>query len=215
VTGTSTFTEVQILNGTTGAQDQISQFVANETIPVTVGVGSTAANYTTNNDAFTVSLTPGSGSLEIIVTGQNVIGPRIVLVSMSKDSFLNVQGGYLQVSLDNATIPEAPSLEAVLTGAGSPSYILIGTSSGFELLVSIPHFSTHTILITTPVEVVQTASASSTSVTSSSGTPTSYIVGAIVVFVAVVLIAAFAVRSQRSKKMSVGSSASITEGPGK
>jgi hypothetical protein len=165
-------------------------------------VGSTSANFTTNNNAFTISLTQGSGSLTIVIAGQNVTGPRVVLLNISRDSFLNVQSGYLQVSLDNSTIAEAASLEAVLTGTGLPSYILIGTSSGFELLVSIPHFSTHTIVITTPPESVATAGASVTAAASSSGIPTSYIVSALVVVVAVVLVAAFAVRGQLNKRTS-------------
>ena len=116
VSNSTSFTEAQTLNETTVAQGQITQFVANETIPVTISVGATAANFTTNNDAFTVSLTPGNDSLTIVIGAQGISGPRTVLLNISKDSFLNLQSDYLQVSLDNATIPEAPSLDAVLTG---------------------------------------------------------------------------------------------------
>ena len=174
---------------------------------MTISVGATAANFTTNNNAFTVSLTSGNGSLTIVIGAQGISGPRTVLLNISKDSFLNVQSGYLQVSLDNATIPEAPSLDAVLTGSESPSYVLLGTSSGFELLVSIPHFSTHTIVIRTPASTVLAATSSETRTTSSSGIPTSYLTGAIVVVAIVVVASVFAVRSLRNKKMdSAGSS---------
>lgn len=174
---------------------------------MTIGVGPTSANFTTNNKAFTISLTQGSGSLSIVIAGQNVTGPRVVLLNISRDSFLNMQSGYLQVSLDNSTIPEAASLDAVLTGTGTPSYILVGTSSGFELLVSIPHFSTHTIVIMTPAESVATASTSLTAAAASSGIPTSYIFDALLVVIVVVLVAVLVVRDQRNKRTSsVGTS---------
>jgi hypothetical protein len=197
----TTYTEAQILNETTGSQGQISQFVANATIPVMISVGTTAANFTTNNDAFTVSMTHGNGSLTILIGAQGVSGPRVILLNISNKSFLNLQSGYLQVSLDNATLSEAASLNAVLTGSGSPSYVLLGTSSGFELLVNIPHFSTHTIVIKTPASTVLVASSSqtSTSTGSSSSIPASYVASIIVV--AVVLVAVFVFASQRNKKV--------------
>jgi hypothetical protein len=164
-------------------------------------VGASAANFTTNNDAFTVSLTPtpASGSLTILIGAQGISGPRVVLLDISKDSFLNLQSGFVQVSLDGATIPEAASLQAVLTGSGSPSYVLLGTSSGFELLVSIPHFSTHTIVITTPSPTVLVAGSSQTSASTSTSSSISSVYMVSVVMVAV-LAGVLAVAGQRIRK---------------
>ncbi len=166
---------------------------------MTISVGATAANFTSNNNAFIVTLVPGNDALTIVIGAQGVSGPRVVLVDISKDSFLNLQSGYVQVTLDNATIAEAASLQAVLTGSGSPSYVLLGTSSGFELLVSIPHFSTHTIVIMTPVSTALVASSSQTNGSATSGIPISYVAGILVVVV--VLVAAFIIIGQRNNKV--------------
>lgn len=191
----------QTLRGTSATQGQINQFVANGTIPVIIGVGITTANLTTSTSAFTVSLTPGNGSLKIVIGAQGVSGPRVLLLNITRDSFLNVQSGYLRVLLDNASVPEATSLEAVLTGSHAPSYVLIGTSSGVELLVSIAHFSTHTIVITTPAKSLQVVTTSNTASASGSGIQTPYVIGSIVLVAVVVTAMVFAIRSQRNRRM--------------
>ena len=73
--------------------------------------------------------------------------------------------------------------------------------------MSIPQFSTHTIVIRTPASTTLIATSSKASTVSSTGIPASYFTGAVVVVAVVVVAAVFAVRSQRNKKMdSVGSS---------
>jgi hypothetical protein len=190
ISSSATFAKVLVHNGTSVSQSEINQFLANGTILGTINVGSDTTIFN-GNDTFNVASFSASGSLTIVIGAQGISGPRVLLVNISKDSFLDIQSGYLAVTLDNRTVTEAASLQAVLTGSGTPSFILLGTSSGFQLLLSIPHFSTHTIIITTPKPSSQTA-------TSNSGELTSYIIGGIVV-IAIVLAAVFVIRNQRGK----------------
>jgi hypothetical protein len=188
----TTFPQVLVHNGTLATQDQIDQFLANGTILGTINVGASTTNFT-GSDAFTVESISLRGSLTIIIGAQGISGLRIVFLNISKDSFLSLQGGYLAVLLDNQTVPESASLHGVLTGSGTPAYILLGTSSGFELLLSIPHFSTHTIVIATPESNNQTTASNSSSLNS-------YAVGGIVVVILVFIIL-LAIRSQRNKRL--------------
>ena len=202
----TTFSQVLVHNGTSVSQSEINQFLANGTILGTINVGSNTAIFNGNaraHDTFNVSAFSSSGSLTIVIGAQGISGPRVLLVNISKDSFLNLQSGSLAVTLDNQTVPEAPSLQAVLVGffGSTPSYILLGTSSGFQLLLSIPHFSTHTIVVTTSAKSVQVVTTTETVAAPSSGIPTTYIIGAIIVVAVVVTAMGFAIRSQRNKRI--------------
>jgi len=158
-----------------------------------VGVSTTNTNWAGDpNFVGSVGLFAAGRSLTIVINSSGVSRPRVVLLNISKNSYLNIEGGYIAVFLDNQTVAEAASLDAVLNGSGTPSYILLGTSSGFEFLLSIPHFSTHTIVIATPKPSNQTTG-------SNFGALTSYIVGAIVV-VTVALAVVFATRNPRGRK---------------
>ena len=141
------FTKVSLVNATTSLQDQIDKSLANGTTALSVNVGDYVTISGGNGSVVVRSLGSSSNSLTLVVGGSNVTGPRTILLNLSEASFLNLQSGYISVLLDNVTLSQAESLSQVLSGTGAATYILIGTSSGVELLVSIPHFSTHTLVV--------------------------------------------------------------------
>jgi hypothetical protein len=187
----TTFTEISIYNGTSESQEQIDGLLFNGTIPGTIFIGF-GTPYFTGYDNFSVALLSVGTSLTINLTAQGISGSLVVLLNISKNSILNVQGGYVNVILDKATVAEVGSLGALLTEGATPSYIILRTSSGFELLLSMPHFSTRTIVVMTPPVNKNGGS-------SNSGALRWYIVGAAVVVV-IVLVVAFAMRNLRARR---------------
>jgi hypothetical protein len=86
-------------------------------------------------------------------------GPTTVTMDLQDDALEGVNvteaADELEVAFDNETIAMADDLEDVLDASdddGEPEYLVMAGSDGVEVLVSVPHFSPHT------VEVYQTQS---------------------------------------------------------
>ncbi len=128
---------------------RIHSAVGDLTIPVAVPVGPTNRSTTVLDSRFSVSVGSQSGNgLVIAVSGANVTGPRVLLVNLTRDAPLALYPA-LNVTLDGSPVPQASSALQVLNPApGDPAhYVLVSTATGYQLLVSIPHFSTHLIQV--------------------------------------------------------------------
>jgi len=100
-----------------------------------------------------------NNGLVIAISGENVTGPRVLLVNMSKTFPLSLYPA-LNVTLDGQPVAEASSALQVLNPVSSnpPYYVVVATSDSVQLLISIPHFSLH--LITVAGVIVHTLEAS-------------------------------------------------------
>jgi len=143
----------KVVNGNENDETQIEDAAKNNQIPAVVQFSSSGASVIQLDPKFSVSVGKTGDGLVVTISGNGVTGSRVLLVNITKDSLPAIQSGELLVKYDNSTIQEASSLSQVLSGTGStPSYIVIGTASGYQLLVYIPHFSTHVIqLIAAPL----------------------------------------------------------------
>ncbi len=129
-------------------QDDIKSAKDSKQIPVEVEVSGSDAKITQIDSKFSVSVSrPSDNSLSVSIAGTNVTGPRVLLISIAKDAGALSSLGSLKVSYDGIKISEASSLSQVLSGTStSPaSFIVLLTSTGAQLLVFIPHFSSHLI----------------------------------------------------------------------
>lgn len=130
-------------------QAQIQDAVENLTIPATVQVTplSTTTNVLDSRFSLSVGQQVGNG-LVIAISGENVTGPRVLLINMSKTSPLALFPA-LNVTLDGSPVAEASSAVQVLNPVSTnpPLYVLVATSDSIQLLVSIPHFSVHIIQV--------------------------------------------------------------------
>jgi hypothetical protein len=128
-------------------QNEIQDAEANGTIAGEVQVNDTSVSATVMDPRF--SLVPAGGAnglLNIQVSGQNVTGPRSFLVTLSNS--MDPTTHTLVVTLDGIHVSQASSIGQVLhTSTNTASYIVMKSSSGYQLLVSIPHFSTHLLTI--------------------------------------------------------------------
>ncbi|HME18727.1 MAG TPA: hypothetical protein VKF15_03210, partial [Nitrososphaerales archaeon] len=123
----------------------IQQAQSDGTIPVVVQVSKNSTTASLLNPQFSVSLGQAADGVLVTITGTNVHGSRILLVNF--DQPIDLQSKALSVTLDNQTVTEASSLTQLFGSPTAPLFVVVTTSSGTQLLVSIPHFSTHVIQI--------------------------------------------------------------------
>ncbi|MDG6966599.1 MAG: hypothetical protein JRN23_04010 [Nitrososphaerota archaeon] len=125
------------------------QSALNFTIPAAVQVTPLNSYSNVYDSRFSLSVgQQGNNGLVIAISGENVTGPRVLLVNMSRTDPLALYPA-LSVTLDGAPVSEASSALQVLdpVATNPPYYVLIATSDSIQLLVSIPHFSLHLIQV--------------------------------------------------------------------
>ncbi|HVC27339.1 MAG TPA: hypothetical protein VND40_04190 [Nitrososphaerales archaeon] len=148
VTSTVT-TPATTISAGSEVEAQIQNAVTNLTIPATVQITPLASSTTVLDSRFSLSVGQQVGNgLVIAISGENVTGPRVLLINMSRTAPLALYPS-LNVTLDGVPVVEANSALQVLnpTSSDPPRYVLIGTADSIQLLVSIPHFSLHLIQI--------------------------------------------------------------------
>jgi hypothetical protein len=123
----------------------IQQAQNDGTIPVVVQVSGNRTSASLLSSQFSVSLGQATNGVLVTITGTNVHGSRILLVNF--DQPIDLQSKALSVTLDNQTVTEASSLTQLFGSPTAPLFVVVTTSSGTQLLISIPHFSTHVIQI--------------------------------------------------------------------
>ncbi|MBI2648901.1 MAG: hypothetical protein HYW93_04520 [Thaumarchaeota archaeon] len=140
-------------------EDDIELAVSSLTIPAVVHVGSSNSTFAVLDPRFSVSVgRQAEHGLIISISATNVTGPRVLLLNLTQNSFLKVAGSALNVTLDGNPVQQAASVTQVLNPSPSDParYVLVATSSGIQMLVSIPHFSLHFIeVIPIPVAQIQ------------------------------------------------------------
>lgn len=141
-------------------QGEIQRAVENLIIPATVQVTPLLSSTSVLDSRFSLSVGQQVGNgLVIAISGENVTGPRVLLVNMSKTAPLALYPA-LNVTLDGMPVTEASSALQVLNPSSSdpPRYVLVATANSIQLLVSIPHFSLHLIQVAgVIVQSIQTA----------------------------------------------------------
>jgi len=143
------------LNATYHATEQdisdIAEAKTNETIAaqVDIGAGNVSEKSIDNNVAVNVgNITNGAVSMTVSASSQS--GPKVILINLNSTTIDvgNVQ--YLHIMYDGQPIAPAASVAELLHPVSSdqPHFAILITQSGAQILISIPHFSTHTITIT-------------------------------------------------------------------
>jgi len=131
-----------------GEQNQIQDAQADHTIAGEVQVNDDGSVSSSVSDSG-VSLSPSEGAngrLDVQVSGTNVAGPKSFLISLSNAQDPTTHT--LAVILDGQLVAQASSIGQVLhPSSNGASYIVVKSNSGYKLLVSIPHFSTHQLSI--------------------------------------------------------------------
>ncbi len=119
-------------------------------IPAVVQVSDSSASVTRVDPKFSVSVGKTSDNgLIVSISGDNITGSRVLLVNLAGGSYTTDSLKALRVTYDGNTISQASSLSQILTATPSDParFIVLVTSTGVQLLISIPHFSSHVIQI--------------------------------------------------------------------
>ncbi len=119
-------------------------------IPGVVQVSDSSASVTKVDPKFSISVGKTSNNgLIVSISADNVTGSRVLLVNLTGSSYTTDSLKTLRVTYDGKTISQASSLSQILraTPSDPARFIVLVTSAGVQLLVSIPHFSSHVIQI--------------------------------------------------------------------
>ncbi len=130
-------------------EQQIRTAINEGTVPAVIQVSSSGATVSVIDHRFNVSVGNVQGGGVVISISANVTGPRVLVINLTDSALFNLSSRRLIVTLDGRTVSEAASVEQVLAPkADAPStFILVGTSTGLQLLMSVSHFSSHVIQV--------------------------------------------------------------------
>jgi len=150
---TSTFTPTQ--------QDiqNINQAKASKTIAAEVNVGTNQTQTTSIDNNVSIQTTSNTpDSLNVNVSASSQIGPKVIVFNLNTTTINVANLKDLGVMYDGKPISPAPNMDAILHAkpTDNPSFAIVVTQSGVQVLVLVPHFSTHTITITNMPKIMTT-----------------------------------------------------------
>jgi hypothetical protein len=135
----------------------INQAKANQTIAAEVNVGtnqSTTTSIDNNVSVQTINTTPNS--LNVNVTAPSQTGPKVISFNLNATTINVANLKQLGVMYDGQLIQPASNMDAILhaKSTDNPSFAIVVTQGGVQVLVLIPHFSTHSITIMNMSEIM-------------------------------------------------------------
>jgi len=148
---------VSTLSAGVSGEAEISAATEAGTIPATIVVANGQPFVSVLDQRFSVSIGKASDNGYVVtISGSNVTGPRTILINLTGTSAFDFKSNSLNITLDGSPVSQASSLTQVLNPEpGDPArYAIVIISSGEQLLVSIPHFSIHTLTFN-PVPITQ------------------------------------------------------------
>ena len=130
---------------------------ANETIAaeINVGIGNVEHKSIDNNVTVqTANVT--NDSVAITVNASSGTGPKVILINLNSTTIDVSSINSMHVMYDGRPITPAANIYEIMhsTSSDPPRYAILITQSGAQILISIPHFSTHTITLTNMSQVI-------------------------------------------------------------
>ena len=140
---------VSTYSGGETEDDGIRTAIQNRVIPAVVDVGEQGSTVAVSDANFSVSVGGYQDGYLVSISAANVTGPRVLLINLTSSHARGVFSGPVLITLDGAAIQQGATFSEVLGAkAGDPArFVLISDPSALSLLISIPHFSYHTIAI--------------------------------------------------------------------
>ena len=148
-TSTESTQQVSTVHGGETEDEGISAAIKAKVIPAVVDVGQSGSSVHVNDGNFSVSIGQFDGGYLVSVSGANVTGPRVLLINLTSSQSRSLLSAPVSISLDGSAVQQAGSVQEVLGAkAADPArFILVSNPSALTLLISVPHFSYHTIQI--------------------------------------------------------------------
>ena len=146
-----------IVSATQQDIDNIDKAKSNETIAAEINIiNQTVQTTSIDNNISVHTDNTSSDSLSVTVSAPNQTIPKVILINL-EDTAINVGNlKYLGIMYDGNPIAPAVDVNSILhaKNTDNPSFAIIATQSGAQILVLIPHFSTHVITITNMSKII-------------------------------------------------------------
>ena len=129
----------------------------NQTIAAEIEIGNGNVDHKSiDNNIVVKTENSSSNSVNITVSATNQTGPKVILVNLNSTTIDVSSIKYLHILYDGKVITPAENVDQVLHGTSSddPHYAILITQNGAQVLISIPHFSTHTITLDSLSKVI-------------------------------------------------------------
>jgi hypothetical protein len=136
--------------------ENINQAKANQTIAAEVNVGANQSTTTIDNNVSVQTTSNTPDSLNVNVSASSQTGPKVIAFNLNATTVDVSNLKDLGVMYDGKIIQPAPNMDAILHAkpTDSPSFAIVVTQSGIQVLVLVPHFSTHSITIMNMSKVI-------------------------------------------------------------
>ena len=138
-------------------RSHIEDAKTNQTIAAEVEIANGNIDHKSiDNNIVVQTANSSANSVNITVSATNQTGPKVILVNLNSTTIDVSSIKYLHVLYDGKVITPADNVDQVLyaTSADDPHYAILITTSGAQVLISIPHFSTHTITLDSLSKVI-------------------------------------------------------------
>ncbi len=115
-----------------------------------VNIANQEVSTTSIDDGVAINATNTSpDSVAINVSAANETGPKVILINLSNTTINVGNLEYLGIEYDGKPIAPAANVDAILHAKSTddPNFAIIVTQTGAQVLVLVPHFSTHTITL--------------------------------------------------------------------
>jgi sugar lactone lactonase YvrE len=146
-----------IFNATPQELASINEARNNQTIAAEVNVvNQTVQTTSIDNNVSIHTNNTSPDSLSISVSASSQTSPKVLVVNLAATTINVANLKDLGVMYDGKPIPPASNIDSILhaKSTDSPSFAIVVTQSGAQILILIPHFSTHTITITNMSKVI-------------------------------------------------------------
>ncbi|TRZ69878.1 MAG: HYR domain-containing protein [Nitrosopumilaceae archaeon] len=148
-----------ITNATLQYFGQIASAKYNHIIAAEVNVGDNQSTTTIDNSVSVQTTSNTPDSLNVNVSAPSETGPKVIMFNLNATTINVANLKDLGVMYDGKLIQPAPNMDAILHAkpTDNPSFAIVVTQSGVQVLVLVPHFSTHSITITNMSKVITPA----------------------------------------------------------
>jgi hypothetical protein len=138
--------------------NSIQNAIENKTIAAEVDIGASNVNQKSIDNNVTVKTeNTTSDTVNLTVSAADQTGPKVIVINLNSTTIDVANLKYLHVMYDGHSITPATNVDQILhtTRSDEPHYAILITQSGAQILISIPHFSTHTITLSSISKVIQ------------------------------------------------------------
>jgi len=154
----SSLTSTSLFTPTPQDIQNINQAKANQTIAAEVNVGTNQSTTTIDNNVSVQTTSSTPDSLNVNVSASSQTAPKVIMFNLAATTINVANLKDLGVMYDGKLIQPAPNMDAILHAkpTDNPSFAIVVTQSGVQVLVLVPHFSTHSITITNMSKIMTT-----------------------------------------------------------